>query len=271
MQPGASLPDLPRLHRALIEAVEAAGQLALKDFVRGGPTRARVEWKAGGSPVTSADIAVDAFLQARLAPDFALAWHSEERPESWLGVARQPLAFVIDPIDGTRDFATGGDAWCIVVGVLAHGKPVAGAVHMPARGQTFSGFAGGGAFLGGQRIAPAPLALPPWRANGPKPGIEAFAKRHALDITGTGSLPALAHRLLVPIKGEAEIALARAGGHDWDLVASAAILAEAGARVLTLSGECPNYALLGEEHPPLMAAPLSLFDRIGAFDLTDPA
>lgn len=264
------LTDLASVHRALIEAARAAGQLALKDYVRGGPTRARVDWKAGGSPVTSADIAVDAFLEARLASAFDLAWHSEERPESWLGAEKQPLAFVVDPIDGTRDFANGGDAWCVAVGVLAQGKPVAGVVYMPARGQMISAYAGGGAFLDGQPLAARSLTAQPWRANGPRQGIEAFAKRHGVELSSTGSLPALAHRLLAPIKGEADIALARAGGHDWDLVASSAILAQAGARVLTISGDCPVFHLLGNEHPPLMAAPLILFDQIGAFDLTDP-
>ncbi|MCA0406922.1 MAG: 3'(2'),5'-bisphosphate nucleotidase CysQ [Proteobacteria bacterium] len=263
--------DLCALHIALIEAVEAAGKLALRDYVRGGPTRARVNWKDGGSPVTSADIAVDAFLEEKLAPHFAFAWHSEERPESWRGAKAQPLAFVIDPIDGTRDFANGGVDWCVVVGVLRAGKPIAGAVHMPARGETFSAFEGGGAWRNGARISPLPAPRGPLRANGPRPATEAMRARLGVALTHIGSTPALAHRLLVPLKGEADLALARAGGHDWDLVASCAIAAEAGATVLTISGECPVFGLFGEEHPPLMAGPVILFDKSGAFDLTGRA
>lgn len=263
--------DLPRLHLALIEAVEAAGALALKDYVRGGATRARVDWKHGGSPVTSADLAVDAFLEARLGPQFPFAWHSEEQPESWLGAAAQPLAFVVDPIDGTRDFANGGEDWCIVVGVIAQGKPVAGAVHIPIRGETYSAFAGGGAWCNGRRITVPPPPVGLLRADGPKPTTEAFRDRHRLSLQSVGSTPALAHRLLVPLRGAADIALARAGGHDWDLVASSAIAAEAGMGVLTLGGECPVFELRGREHTPLMAASLILFDNIKAFDLTGRA
>lgn len=260
--------NLPSLHAMLVEAVEAAGQLALRDYVRGGPTRARVDWKDGGSPVTSADHAVDAFLQAKLTPHFPFAWHSEERPESWLGAEVQPLAFVIDPIDGTRDFANGGEDWCIAVGVLERGRPVAGAVHIPVRGETYSAFSGGGAWCNGKAIfapAPSPQTL---RADGPKPAAEAFRARHQQPVQHVRSTPALAHRLLVPLRGGTEIALARAGGHDWDLVASCVIAEEAGMKVLTIAGECPKFDLLGHEHPPLMAASIILFDNIKAFDLT---
>lgn len=263
--------DFQRLHLALIEAVEAAGQLALRDYVRGGPTRARVDWKEGGSPVTSADHAVDAFLEARLAPQFPFAWHSEERPESWQGADAQPLAFVIDPIDGTRDFANGGEDWCIVAGVLHAGTPVAGAVHMPARGETFSAIKGGGAWRNGVRIAPPVTPTAPLRANGPRPAAEAWRTRYGVGVEHVGSTPALAHRLLIPLKGEADLALARAGGHDWDLVASLAIAAEAGVEVLTIQGERPKFELKGGEHPPLMAGSLILFDNTGAFDLTGRA
>lgn len=263
--------DLARLHAALVEAVEVAGELALADYVRGGHTRARVEWKPGGSPVTSADMAVDALLRARFAASHpAIGWHSEEDPASWRGREALPLAFVIDPIDGTRDFVNGGQDWCISLGLLHEGKAVAGAVHMPSRGQTVSAFAGGGAFCNGQRLAPRAVPAEA-RVNGPRPAFEAFVARHGGVMHYAGSTPALAHRLLAPATGTADVALARAGGHDWDIVAASAILQEVGARVLTISGDCVKFDLAGGEHAPLMAASLILFDNIRAFDLTDRA
>lgn len=263
--------DLAPLHAALIEAVQAGGERAMADYVPGGQTRARVEWKAGGSPVTSADLAVDEMLRARLADSHpAIRWHSEEDPDSWRGRDALPLAFVIDPIDGTRDFVNGGQDWCISLGVLVEGKPVAGAIHLPARGETVSAYAGGGAWRNGQRLAPRSLAQPPG-VNGPKPAFEAFCARHGVEMRHLGSTPALAHRLLAPATGAADVALARAGGHDWDIVAASAILHEIGAAVLTVSGECVKFDLAGGEHAPLMAASLILFDNIRAFDLTDRA
>jgi len=143
--------DLCALHIALIEAVEAAGKLALRDYVRGGPTRARVNWKDGGSPVTSADIAVDAFLEEKLAPHFAFAWHSEERPESWRGAKAQPLAFVIDPIDGTKSFVHGVPFYSNLIALTDEKGPLVGVANFPALNETVYATRGGGCYWNGRR------------------------------------------------------------------------------------------------------------------------
>ncbi len=288
---GAGLPspdlqylDLPRLHAALTDIAVQAGRLALRDYRQGARTTALVHWKDGGSPVTDADLAVDDYLAGALKAVAPFAFHSEERPYSWTGDAEAPT-FVVDPIDGTRNFSEGGDAWCIVIGVMAGRVPVAGVVHMPARRETFSAFSGGGAFLNATRLSTLPpsaqrlppLAQPlpplaqPLRVTGPRSVAERLAFRLGEPLVSAAPVPALAHRLLVPLAGRADLALARAGGHDWDIVASDCILREAGGQLLSLDGRLPDYRLAGGEHPPLMAGARGLLEKIGASLLTDTA
>ena len=107
--------------------------LALGFFRHGAATSARIETKAGGSPVTEADLAVDALLKARLGEAFPEAgWLSEESADDPDRLSRRTL-LIVDPIDGTRAFvgrrsamggfgrAGGGRAAC------GGGRPCAGA------------------------------------------------------------------------------------------------------------------------------------------------
>lgn len=244
-------PDLARLHKGLVRLAREAGAIAMRDYRPGQLTRATISWKDGGSPVTTADLAVDAFLNEALPKLASLPVHSEERPESWNPQVRS--AFVIDPIDGTRDFADGGKAWCHVVGVLIDGVPAAGVVHVPATDTTFSAFRGGGAYRNGSRLAPIVRHEPPLAITGPRIALDALIRQTGLAFRHVAGIPALAHRVLAPLDGRADLALARPGGHDWDIVASDCILREAGARLLTISGHEPEYRLAGGDQPALIA------------------
>lgn len=267
--------DLARLHEGLVRIAREAGAIALRDYRPDQLTHATISWKDGGSPVTTADLAVDAFLAEALPKLAPLPVHSEERSESW--DARVRSAFVIDPIDGTRDFADGGKAWCNVIGVLVEGRPVAGVVHVPATGTTYSAYRGGGAFRDGNRLALAGTASPPLAITGPRIALDGFVRQTGLAFRHVAGIPALAHRVLAPLDGRADIALARPGGHDWDIVASDCILREAGARLVTVSGQEPAYRLAGGEQPALIAGSEPLLRSLGLMadvplsDLTNPA
>lgn len=262
--------DLPALHAGMIALAHEAGRLALTHYRAGATTSARIDWKAGGSPVTEADHAVDRLLQAALPRLLAVPVHSEERPEHWAR-AGDGDAFVIDPIDGTRNFASGGTDWCVVIGLAAGFRPIAGVVHMPVSGVTFSAFAGGGAFRNGApvRLAGMPSARP--AGTGPRGVFEVIEARARLPITPVPRIAALAHRVLAPLTGAAELAAAHEGGHDWDILASDIILAEAGGALLTLAGEVPRYSLSGLEQPALIAGEAGFIGKIRPALLTKSA
>lgn len=251
-------PDaLDDLRGALVAIAEEAGRLALGAWRRGARAETRVIYKDGGSPVTDMDFMVDAHLHKALAA-LRPGWqfHSEEVPEGWSGATDSP-AFVVDPLDGTRNFIEGGDEWCVVIGVVQDGVPMAGVVHVPARGETFSAAIGRGAYLDGARLPVVAFRPGPCSAIGPRMMIDQFAQEVArsadMPIVPGPRIHALAHRLAMIARGDHAIALARPGAHDWDIVASDCILREAGCVLKDHHGHLPLYALRGGAHDALIA------------------
>ena len=128
-------------------------------FRPGARTAAAISYKGGGSPVTEADFAVDRFLfeeMRRLAPD--AGWLSEETADTDARLSRENL-IIVDPIDGTHAFTRGDERWAVSIALIESGRPAAGVVHAPARGETFTAAHGLGAFLNGERLGPPRRAL----------------------------------------------------------------------------------------------------------------
>jgi myo-inositol-1(or 4)-monophosphatase len=130
---------LTRIDEALDAAVEV-----LAHFDQG---RIQEERKAGGDPVTAADIAVDSALR-HILPRPGEGWLSEETADD---VARLELSevWIVDPLDGTREFVDGIPEWCVSVGYVVDGVPVAGGVAAPCRGIRIVGAMGEGVRLDG--------------------------------------------------------------------------------------------------------------------------
>ncbi|PZQ52130.1 MAG: 3'(2'),5'-bisphosphate nucleotidase CysQ [Rhodovulum sulfidophilum] len=223
----------------LIDAARAGGQVARRYF-RQAP---RVWEKAGGAgPVTQADIEVNDTLRARLMsarPGYG--WLSEESPDdpARLEAAR---VFVLDPIDGTRAFISGQEAWALSLAVAEEGEIIAAVVHLPMLGRTYAARRGGGATLNGAPIAAsarveleggkllaAAAALEPTRWRGGPPRME----RHFR--------PSLAYRLCLVAEGRFDAMLTLRDTWEWDVAAGDLIAREAGAAVMTATGEAPRY------------------------------
>src|SRR5579871_3774843 len=102
----------------LIDAAREAGEVALRFFRPGAETSAAVHSKAGGSPVTAADLAADRLLGERLADAFPEAgWLSEETADNPGRLERRAL-IVVDPIDGTRAFVAGDARWAVCAALI---------------------------------------------------------------------------------------------------------------------------------------------------------
>ena len=98
--------------------------------------------KAGSSPVSEADYAVDRFLRETLLaarPDYG--WLSEETADSAARLSAR-RTFVVDPIDGTRGFLEGRDIWCVSAAVVENGRPLAGVLEVPGPRGNLRGAAG---------------------------------------------------------------------------------------------------------------------------------
>jgi histidinol phosphatase-like enzyme (inositol monophosphatase family) len=134
------------------EIARRAGQLALK--IREG--NIGVESKSDESPVTIADKACEKLIVEELRSAF---------PEDGLlgeeGTAQESVngrRWIIDPIDGTRDFIRGTGAWSVLIGLEEHGKVVAGHAYFPALNEMYSAAKGEGAFWDGTPIHASNIA-----------------------------------------------------------------------------------------------------------------
>jgi myo-inositol-1(or 4)-monophosphatase len=240
---------------SMIEAAREAGEIALKFFRAGERTSARIDYKAGGSPVTQADLAVDAFLRARLGKDFAGAgWLSEEteddRPR--LNSAR---VLIVDPIDGTRAFLAGDPRWAVSIALVEAGRPVAGVVHAPALSETYAASRGGGATLNGVAIrVSARDSLAGARIAGPKPMVQSIERAIGTSLILEPKIPSLAYRMALVASGVLDLALASEQSHDWDIAAADVILGEAGGRLAEASGRPLDYNRSETNHGVLFGA-----------------
>jgi myo-inositol-1(or 4)-monophosphatase len=218
------------------------------------PTTARIWSKAGGSPVTEADVSVDAFLKVRLSRELPeAAWLSEETRDD-LSRLDKRLVWIVDPIDGTRAFIAGHPDWSISIALLADGRPVAGVVHAPALGTLYEAARGGGAFQNGAPIAVSSIAdLSGAKVAGPKPMIDAL-EREAGPLQRLPRMPSLALRLARVAEGAVDVGLVSRDARDWDIAAADLIIAEAGGRLTGADGSCPVYNRREPVHGTLVSA-----------------
>jgi len=250
---------------ALVEAARLGGEIAIRDFVSGARTGAKIDYKDGGSPVTSADLAVDRFLRARLAAEFPDAgWLSEETADDSARLARSSL-LIVDPIDGTRAFVSGDDRWAVSIAFAVEGRVVAGVVHAPALRQTYAASLGKGATLNGAQIrASGQTSLAGARIGGPRPLVAALAGAAQVELVGEPKIPSLAYRLARVANGALDAALASANSHDWDIAGADIVLSEAGAGLCDPEGRPLSYNRLETSHGPLAAAPLALLPQLAS-------
>lgn len=214
------MPD-PRLEAVAAIAAEA-GALAL-----GRAKDGFLRWeKAGGEPVCEIDLAVDQFLKSRLAGiDGQAGWLSEETADdkARLGVRR---VWVVDPIDGTRDYLRGRAGWAVSVALVEDGRPVLAVLDAPARGEVWTAVAGGGAWRNGEAIRVAPRDT----ITGARVPADQLPRRDS-DLVPVPKPNSIALRIAMVAAGEADLVATLRWGHEWDIAAAVLIAAEAGATV----------------------------------------
>jgi myo-inositol-1(or 4)-monophosphatase len=247
----------------LVEAARAAGELALPDFREGQRTSSSVQYKAGGSPVTQADLDVDAFLKRELGAAFPDAgWLSEETADDAARLAHSEI-LVVDPIDGTRAYVAGDPRWTVALAFVVDGRPVAGVVHAPALGQTFAASLGAGSTRNGARIAASSRTrLDGAKIGGPKTLVGALAREAGVSFVLEPRIPSLAYRFARVADGSLDAALASVNAHDWDIAAADIVIAEAGAALTDTEGNALTYNRPSTRRDSLAAAPVALIDDL---------
>jgi len=254
----------------LTEAAREAGALALKQRTPG----LTIEKKPDGSPVTSADLAVDAFLTEALRsarPDYG--WLSEETADNPDRLNAERV-FMVDPIDGTRAYIRGKPWFVVSLAVVEHHRPVAAAIFAPALDELYLATCGGGATLNAQPIRASArdqledasmlgdakmFGHPAWTQPWPR---MRFHDRNAI-----------AYRMALVAAGVFDAAVAMSPKHEWDLAAGVLIAEEAGAAARDHKGRplvfntpralCPSLVCAAPALAPLILA------RTGPIDLPE--
>lgn len=224
------------LDRARLEKIiRQAGEIALAQWPVDNKAL-EVFGKADGTPVSSADLAVDAYLRAELTSLLPSAgWLSEETidaPNQRAG----DLIWLVDPIDGTRDFIRGRKGWAISVALVSNHRPLLAMLHAPARGEMWQAEAGHGAFRNGARLAAS--------AREHLAGARVPA-RHLMEEDADMALVeqpnSIALRIAMVAADQADLVATLRWGYEWDIAAAALIAREAGAAISDARGGKLNY------------------------------
>jgi 3'(2'), 5'-bisphosphate nucleotidase len=257
-----SAPNDTTLLEAAVGAALEAGAEIMK--IRAGGLS--VEAKADNSPVTAADRAAEAVIELRLgeaAPEIPVigeeAVYEGRIPETGR------TFFLVDPLDGTREFVKGGRDFTVNIGLIRDGAPVLGVIYVPALGKLFGGVDGGGAWrteiVDGvpgdrrpMRVRPAPdgpIDVVASRSHR-TPETDAYIRRYDVgNLVNRGS----SLKFCVVAEGKADLYPRMGTTMQWDTAAGDAILRAAGGRVVNLDGSPLTYGPTGKTGPETFVSP----------------
>ena len=258
---------LSELH-ALLGPVRSAVQEACDviQAIRRGAVEGRL--KEDESPVTAADHAADALLKERLLELLPVGWLSEETADSPERLAQEAL-WVVDPLDGTKEFLAGIPEYSVAVALVRNGRPQLAVVQNPATGDCFWATRGGGAFRDD-----TPIAV--------RDGARLLASRSEIrrgefapfmdgwDVVHVGSIE---YKLGLVAAGEGAVTLSRGPKWEWDVCAGALIVEEAGGLATDVFGgqfrfnqAFPKVKGILAGAPASCARAKAAIDRLGTSD-----
>jgi myo-inositol-1(or 4)-monophosphatase len=223
----------------LEEIVRTAGQMAMRRWPGGDHPdgQALESWdKTPGSPVCEADIEVDNFLRRELLALLPSAgWLSEEtvdHPER----LEKGLCWLVDPIDGTRDYIRGRSGWTISVGLVSEKRPLIGMLAAPARGEEWLAIAGQGAWRNGERLSASTRD----QFTGSRVPADSLSADDS-DLVTVERPNSIALRIAMVAANEADLVATLRWGYEWDVAAATLIAREAGASVSDAFGKALAY------------------------------
>ena len=239
-----------------IEAALRAAEKALAPFT---PGAIAVERKAGGDPVTEADQRVDQVLR-ELLPSAGEGWLSEETVDDHVRLDKR-RAWVVDPLDGTREFVEGIPEWSVSIGLVEDGQPVAGGILNPATGQLVLGAVGHGVTLNGaearvsQRADLDGAVVLASNSEIHRGEWDRF-RDQGFTVRPCGSV---AYKLAMVAAGEVDATWTLVPKNEWDVVAGVALVRAAGGVIEALNE--PDRAF--NQPSPLLQGLLAFPPQLG--------
>jgi 3'(2'), 5'-bisphosphate nucleotidase len=216
----------------------------------------QVQRKADQSVVTEADRAAEAIILAGLREALpGCVVIAEEETASGKVTEAAAEFWLVDPLDGTREFTAGGDDFAVNIGLVRHGVPVLGVVGVPATGEVYGGIVGVGAWRqkNGHRTAIS-VRMPPAegltvvasRHHGDQATLDAFlGGRPVARVVNFGS----SLKFCRVAEGQADLYPRFGRTMEWDTCSPQAVLMAAGGSVETLDGKPLLYGKAGWDNP----------------------
>jgi 3'(2'), 5'-bisphosphate nucleotidase len=211
-----------------------------------------VRIKADGSPVTNADLAADATIReglARVAPDLPVV--SEEQAEHPKTSVNGASYFLVDPLDGTRDFIAGRDEYTVNIGLISGGTPILGIVAAPALGLVWRGIVGRGAERLRFSLHHASTPEPIHTHSRPDDEMIVMVSRSHLDAPTQAYIESLPHTRCIASGSSLKFCRVAEGAadhyprlgptRDWDVAAGHAVLVAAGGSITKPDGAALIY------------------------------
>lgn len=254
-----------REYHLMLPVVREAGAAVMQFY---SSQKYQVQHKDPENPVTEADYAAHRIISEalqRLFPQDAILSEESDSAEESARMLRdrfeRPRVWIIDPIDGTREFIKGRDEFAISVGLVEAGRAVVGFVFNPAKDYLLSGAQGLGLFLNGavftRRVASADHAVgKPPRIVVSRSEFKAGELKHlesAYPQLAEYAIGSIAYKLALIADGTFDLAVSVRPKNEWDIAGAAALLHIAGLELADKAG-IPivfNKALL--ESPGIIA------------------
>ncbi|HVE43520.1 MAG TPA: 3'(2'),5'-bisphosphate nucleotidase CysQ [Gammaproteobacteria bacterium] len=221
-----------RERTVLLDAVQQAGKAAEQIRKKG----FSVDQKANCSPVTEADLLVNALLKEALCRVFPqYGWLSEETKDDESRLGAQ-YTWIVDPIDGTKEFTKDIPEFAISVALVVDQTPVLACVYNPATEELFYAIKNEGAWYNHQRMfclthSPAQLHILASRTECQAGDWDGFRAQYRIQETGS-----IAYKLALVACGKANATFSLTPKSEWDIAAGVLLVQEAGGWVRQLDG-----------------------------------
>jgi myo-inositol-1(or 4)-monophosphatase len=237
----------------ILQRIQAGLEAARTIFARFTPGAIETEYKIGHDLVTEADRAVDAVLRQNLLRD-GEGWLSEETADHPSRLDKQRV-WIVDPLDGTREFVMGLPEFCVSIGFVENGVPVAGGIYNPATRESFVGAVDCGVLYNGQparasrRTTLDGAVILASRSEVQRGDWKSF-ENCLFKVQPMGSV---AYKLALVAAGLADVTFTLTPKNEWDVVAGAALVKSAGGFVSTLE----KSDLVANRRDPLLSGLLA--------------
>jgi myo-inositol-1(or 4)-monophosphatase len=237
---------LARIEIALRAATQVASQYSPGTF--------EVRDHGGRDVVTEVDRRVGDVLRAELLRA-GEGWLSEEDPDDQARLACD-IVWVVDPLDGTREFVDGLPEWCISVGLVENGLAIAGGTSNPATGETFLGAMDCGVTYNGRRVQAS--SCPSLQGARVLASRSEYKRGEWQPFEGAGftvkPMGSVAYKLSLVAAGLADATWTLSPKHEWDIAAGVALVTAAGGCVRSTDGSAVTLNRRSPLLPGLMAS-----------------